>query len=104
MIVMQKFDDFLKEQLKDPELKSEYDLLESKFDKLQKRIDKSDFSYMKLIKGKTFYAKGGITTRYMIVDYDSDGNVWAINANSKNKVYRRVYKFTDVELTKNYEW
>jgi len=49
---MEKFVDFLKEQLKDPELKTEYDLLETKFDKLQKRIDKSDFSYMKLIKGK----------------------------------------------------
>lgn len=49
---MQKFVDFLKEQLKDAELKTEYDLLEAEFDKLQKRIDKSDFSYMKLIKGK----------------------------------------------------
>ena len=104
MIVMQKFNEFLNEQFKDFELKSVYDLLEAEFDKLRKRIDNSDFSYMKLTKGKAFYAKGGITTRYMIVDYDSNGNVWAINANSKNKVYRRVYKFTDVELTKNYEW
>ena len=38
---MENFNDFLKEQLKDPELKSEYDLLEAKFDKLQKRIDNS---------------------------------------------------------------
>ena len=44
------------------------------------------------------------TTIQMAYNYDSNGNVWAINANSKNKVYRRVYKFTDVELTKNYEW
>ena len=65
---MEKFNEFLNEQLKDPELKSEYDLLEAEFVEVQKRIDKSDFSYMKLIKGKTFYAKGGITTRYMIVD------------------------------------
>lgn len=49
---MENFNEFLNEQLKDPELKSEYGLLEAKFDKLQKRIDKSDFSYMKLIKGK----------------------------------------------------
>lgn len=41
MIVMENFNDFLKEQLKDPELKSEYDLLEAEFDKLQKRIDNS---------------------------------------------------------------
>ena len=52
---------------------------------------------MKLTKGK-------IHIRFTIVDYDANGNVWAINANSKNKVCRRVYKFTDVELTKNYEW
>lgn len=52
---------------------------------------------MKLTKGK-------IHIRFTIVDYDANGNVWAINGNSKNKVHRRVYKFTDVELTKNYEW
>ena len=49
---MEKFNEFLNEQLKDLELKSVYDLLEAEFDKLRKRIDNSDFSYMKLIKGK----------------------------------------------------
>ena len=34
-----KFNDFLAEQLKDEELKEEYDALEPEFDKLQAAID-----------------------------------------------------------------
>lgn len=34
-----KFDDFLAEQLKDEELKAEYNALEPEFDKLQAAID-----------------------------------------------------------------
>lgn len=36
---MTKFDDFLNEQLKDEEVKREYDALDEKFKKVQKEID-----------------------------------------------------------------
>lgn len=60
---MTKFDDFLKEQLQDPELKAEYDALEPEFSIMQAMIDarKSSGLTQKQLSEKTGIAQADIS-------------------------------------------